>query len=131
MVNTGAPNVMLGTKWPSIMSTCNQSDPFWIVSEHAAPRAAKSAERIDGAMIAFGGIAKVLDIGWREIRTSLGIDASSKSMKIKLCASRRAMLTGSRSYVVPYSVVGLHNTHANLWRPLGYSKNRLQTLHPA
>jgi hypothetical protein len=27
IVTTGAPNVMFGTKWPSIMSTCSQSAP--------------------------------------------------------------------------------------------------------
>ena len=56
MVTTGAPKVMLGTKWPSMMSTCSQSAPWPIVSEHALPRAPKSAERIDGAIIAGGAI---------------------------------------------------------------------------
>lgn len=40
-----------------MMSTCNQSAPRSMVREHSAPRSAKSAERIDGAMIAFGAIA--------------------------------------------------------------------------
>jgi len=65
--------VKLGTKWPSyiqviistprswlcsftIISTCNQSAPCEIVSLQAAPRAAKSAERSEGAMIALGGM---------------------------------------------------------------------------
>jgi hypothetical protein len=56
-VTTGAPKVMLGTKWPSITSTCSQSQPLLIVVEHASPRAAKSAERIDGAMMAGGDMA--------------------------------------------------------------------------
>ena len=56
MVTTGAPKVMLGTKWPSIMSTCSQSAPCEMVSLHAFPRAPKSADRIEGAMIAGGGI---------------------------------------------------------------------------
>ena len=51
---TGAPNVMLGTKWPSMISMCSQSATCPMVSEHAAPRAAKSADRIDGAIIAAG-----------------------------------------------------------------------------
>jgi hypothetical protein len=57
LVTTGAPKVMLGTKWPSITSTCSQSQPLLIVVEHASPRAAKSAERIDGAMMAGGDMA--------------------------------------------------------------------------
>jgi hypothetical protein len=56
-VTTGAPKVMLGTKWPSIISTCSQSQPLLTVVEHASPRAAKSAERIDGAMMAGGDMA--------------------------------------------------------------------------
>jgi hypothetical protein len=55
-VTTGAPNVMLGTKWPSIMSTWSQSAPWPMVSEQALPKAPKSAERIEGAMIAGGAI---------------------------------------------------------------------------
>lgn len=38
-------------------STCSQSAPFLMVVEQSAPRAAKSAERIDGAMMAGGDIA--------------------------------------------------------------------------
>lgn len=56
MVTTGAPKVMFGTKWPSIMSTCSQSAPWEIVSEHALPRAPKSAERMEGAIIAEGAM---------------------------------------------------------------------------
>lgn len=56
-VTTGAPNVMLGTKCPSMISTCSQSAPWVsIVSEHALPRLPKSAERIEGAIMAFGAI---------------------------------------------------------------------------
>ncbi len=33
-----------------------------MISVQAAPRFAKSAERMDGAVIAFGGILKMLDI---------------------------------------------------------------------
>ena len=39
-----------------MMSTCSQSAPWAMVREHAAPRSAKSAERMDGAMIALGAI---------------------------------------------------------------------------
>ncbi len=46
-----------------MMSTCSQSAPCEMVREHAAPRSAKSAERIDGAMMALG--AMVADFwGW-------------------------------------------------------------------
>lgn len=38
------------------MSTCSQSAPFFIVSEHAAPREPKSADRMEGAMIGRGDI---------------------------------------------------------------------------
>ena len=59
MVTTGAPKVMLGTKWPSMISTWSQSAPWPMVSEQALPRAPKSAERIEGAMIAGGAIVCV------------------------------------------------------------------------
>ena len=39
-----------------MMSTCSQSAPFSIVSEQAAPKAAKSADKMEGAMIACGAI---------------------------------------------------------------------------
>jgi hypothetical protein len=53
---TGAPKVMLGTKWPSIMSTWSQSADWPIVVEQAVPRLEKSAERMDGAIMAGGDI---------------------------------------------------------------------------
>jgi hypothetical protein len=56
VVTTGAPKVILGTKWPSIISIWSQSAPCKIVSEHAVPRDAKSADRIEGATIAGGDI---------------------------------------------------------------------------
>lgn len=37
-----------------MMSTCSQSAPCSMVREHSLPSSAKSAERIDGAMIALG-----------------------------------------------------------------------------
>jgi hypothetical protein len=76
LATTGGPNVMLGTKCPSldavsvemslqtskadsiahIMSTCSQSAPCPMVCEHAVPSSAKLAERMDGAMIDLGAI---------------------------------------------------------------------------
>jgi hypothetical protein len=53
--------VIFGTKCPSMMSMCSHKAPLFIVSEHSLPRLAKSAERIEGAMIAGGDILKV---GW-------------------------------------------------------------------
>jgi hypothetical protein len=41
-----------------MISTWSQSAPCAIVLEHSAPRSAKSAERIDGAIIAGGDIVK-------------------------------------------------------------------------
>src|SRR6516164_5521642 len=41
--------VMLGTKWPSITSTCTQSAPAWSIARTSSPRRAKSAARMDGA----------------------------------------------------------------------------------
>ena len=38
------------------MSTCSQSAPFFIVSSQAAPKAPKSADRMDGATMAGGDI---------------------------------------------------------------------------
>ncbi len=52
----GAPKVRFGTKCPSMISTCSQSAPWEIVVLHASPRAAKSAERMDGEMMAGGDI---------------------------------------------------------------------------
>ena len=42
-----------------MMSTWSQSAPWSIVREQSWPSCAKSAERIDGAMIALGAIAAV------------------------------------------------------------------------
>ena len=53
---------MLGTKWPSMISICSQLAPLRIVSEHAAPKAAKSAERMDGAIMAGGDIVEGRDV---------------------------------------------------------------------
>lgn len=61
-MTTGAPKVMLGTKWPSMMSTCSQSAPWPIVSEHALPREPKSALRMEGAMNAGGAILGKLSV---------------------------------------------------------------------
>jgi hypothetical protein len=54
-VRRGGPKVILGTKCPSIMSTWSQSAKWDIVSLHAAPRAAKSAERMEGGDYRGGG----------------------------------------------------------------------------
>lgn len=51
--------VMLGTKWPSMMSTCSQSEPWSILSAHSLPSWEKSALRIDGAMIEGGHMVMV------------------------------------------------------------------------
>lgn len=59
LVTTGAPKVMLGTKWPSMMSTWSQSDPSSILVEHSLPRVAKSALRIEGAIMAGGDMLEV------------------------------------------------------------------------
>ena len=59
LVTTGAPKVMLGTKWPSMISICSQSAPCVMVVEHALPRAPKSADKIEGAMIAAGDMTTV------------------------------------------------------------------------
>ena len=44
------PKVMLGTKCPSMTSTCTQSAPCCSIARHSAPKAAKSADRIEGAI---------------------------------------------------------------------------------
>jgi len=46
---TGGPIVMLGTKWPSMTSTCSTVPPPSIAAFACSPRREKSAERIDGA----------------------------------------------------------------------------------
>src|SRR6185312_15531496 len=47
---TIGPIVRLGTKWPSITSTWIQSAPASVTAATSCPSAAKSADRIDGAM---------------------------------------------------------------------------------
>ena len=47
------------------MSTCNQSASCSIVVLHAFPRAPKSADSIDGAMIAGGDMAEARTKGTR------------------------------------------------------------------
>lgn len=42
-----------------MISTCSQSAPWSIVFAHSDPSFAKSAERMEGAMIAFGAIFAV------------------------------------------------------------------------
>jgi len=37
-----------------MMSTCSQSAPFFMVTMHSWPRAPKSADRMEGAMMARG-----------------------------------------------------------------------------
>ncbi|SHV74007.1 Uncharacterised protein [Mycobacteroides abscessus subsp. abscessus] len=46
---TGSPRVRLGTKCPSITSTCSQSAPSTAAISSA--RRAKSADRIEGAIM--------------------------------------------------------------------------------
>jgi hypothetical protein len=53
---TGQPMVMLGTKWPSMMSTWSQSAPCSIFLAQSWPRFAKLALRMEGAMMAGGVI---------------------------------------------------------------------------
>src|SRR3990167_6058967 len=48
---TGGPIVRLGTKWPSITSTWSRSAPPASTRAMASPSAAKSAERMLGAIL--------------------------------------------------------------------------------
>ncbi len=48
---TAGPIEMLGTKWPSMTSTCTQSHPALSIARTSSPSLAKSADRIDGAMM--------------------------------------------------------------------------------
>ncbi len=48
---TSGPMVMLGTKCPSMTSTWIQSQPAASTARTSSPSLAKSAERIDGAMM--------------------------------------------------------------------------------
>lgn len=48
-----------------MISTCSQSAPWSIVFAHSAPNFAKSAERIEGAMIALGAM---FDANWNIVR---------------------------------------------------------------
>jgi len=42
-----------------MISICSHEAPESIMSEHSAPRLAKSAERMEGAMMAGGDMARV------------------------------------------------------------------------
>lgn len=68
---TGHPMVMLGTKWPSIISTWSQSAPCSIFVEQSWPRSAKLALRIEGAMIA-GGAMVTMFLGGEKKRRNEG-----------------------------------------------------------
>jgi hypothetical protein len=48
------PRVMFGTKWPSMTSMCSQSAPAAWTARTSSPSRAKSAARIEGAMIGRG-----------------------------------------------------------------------------
>src|SRR5262249_21413828 len=47
---TPGPIEILGTKWPSITSTCTQSQPALSMARTSSPSFAKSADRIEGAI---------------------------------------------------------------------------------
>ena len=47
----GGPKVRFGTKWLSITSTCTQSAPWSSTARISRPKSAKSAERIEGAIL--------------------------------------------------------------------------------
>src|SRR4029077_1464214 len=47
---------ILGTKWPSITSTCSRETPPRSTARMASPRHAKSAARIDGATSTAGDV---------------------------------------------------------------------------
>lgn len=49
-----------------MISTCSQSAPCSMVFLHSAPSWAKSAERIEGAMIALGAMLGSSGVGDRE-----------------------------------------------------------------
>mmetsp|Transcript_20675 Transcript_20675/g.45362 ORF Transcript_20675/g.45362 Transcript_20675/m.45362 type:complete len:219 (+) Transcript_20675:214-870(+) len=64
---TSGPMVMLGTKRPSITSTCTQSAPAPMTSSTSFPKLAKSAERIDGAICnVFSHVRSLLTRGFVE-----------------------------------------------------------------
>ena len=65
-------------------STCNQSAPFSIVVEQSAPRAAKSAERIEGAMMAGGDIVEMRrgrEIG--DVKQQVAIESVERKLSAK------------------------------------------------
>src|SRR5580704_14135579 len=51
---TIGPTVMLGTKWPSMTSTCSQSAPAAWIASASSPRRAKSADNMEGAIRGWG-----------------------------------------------------------------------------
>jgi hypothetical protein len=78
---------MLGTKWPSMMSTCSQSAPWPMVSEHALPREPKSALRIEGAMNAGGAIVRK-ELGcWSWVEKRLQLSMCRAVCLVHVCMS--------------------------------------------
>src|SRR5205823_7214954 len=55
---TGGPMVMLGTKWPSITSTCSSVPPPCSAACASSARRAKSADKIEGASSITGSSKK-------------------------------------------------------------------------
>lgn len=90
-MTTGAPKVMFGTKWPSMISICSQSASQSMALRHSAPNTAKSAERIEGAIIGRGDMANVccarlitrLSVRWRLKDDGGQIDSSQVAEQVE------------------------------------------------
>lgn len=69
---TGQPMVMLGTKWPSMMSTWSQSAPSSIFRAQSWPSLEKSALRMEGAIMAGGDMVNGREMRRGELRGKSG-----------------------------------------------------------
>src|ERR1035437_9793371 len=60
---TGGPMVILGTKWPSMTSTCSMVAPAGSTRATSSARRAKSADRIDGTISIICGLVRFYHSG--------------------------------------------------------------------
>src|ERR1039458_781714 len=60
---TGGPMVRLGTKWPSMTSTCSMVAPARSTRAMSSARRAKSADRIDGTISIICGLVRFYHSG--------------------------------------------------------------------
>src|SRR5215469_4086571 len=102
LCTTGGPTVRLGTKWPSITSTCNTEPPPSMACWAWAPNCAKSDDRIDGTSSIFIGrhsfrrccLTKVLS-PIQKRRVSCGVPTLNVQPHVMPCAVHPRFCSGN------------------------------------